>query len=174
MVANPKTYMPTAKAVKTGPLTVEAPGYEKVEGETIPRRNIKTKDALKLRPREDVATIFDVLKYSAATFGNAKAIGRRTILDTHEEVKKVKKMIDGKQQEVDKKWQYFELSGYKYLSFVEFEKQVLTLGAGLAKLGLVHQDRLHIFAATRYVLKNYIYAPKPDISQPAVDRNGTW
>ncbi|KAF2489366.1 acetyl-CoA synthetase-like protein [Lophium mytilinum] len=148
MVANPKTYMPSARAIKSGPFTVEAPGYEKVEGETIPRRNVKTKDALKLRPREDVATIFDILKYSSASFGNAKAIGHRTIIDTHEETKKIKKMVDGKQQEVDKKWTYFELSGYKYISFVEFEKQVLALGSGLTKLGLTKQDRLHIFAAT--------------------------
>ena len=130
-------------------MTVEAPGFEKVDGETIPRRNAKTKDALKLRPQEDVATLYDVLKYSSAKFGNAKALGMRKILNTHEETKKIKKTVDGQQQEVDKKWTYFELSDYKYMSFVEFEKQALSLGAGFKKLGMSATDRVHIFAATR-------------------------
>jgi long-chain acyl-CoA synthetase len=73
----------------------------------------------------------------------------RKILNTHEETKKIKKMVDGQQQEVDKKWTYFELSDYKYMSFVEFEKQALSLGAGLKKLGMSATDRVHIFAATR-------------------------
>ncbi|OCK75408.1 acetyl-CoA synthetase-like protein [Lepidopterella palustris CBS 459.81] len=143
-----KSFYPQARSYKSGDLTVEAPGYEKVDGETIPRRNAKAKDALKLRPQEDIATMFDILKHSSAKFGNAKALGARKIIDTHEEIKKIKKMIDGKQQEVDKKWTYFELSGYEYLSFVEFEKQALALGAGFKKLGMSASDRVHIFAAT--------------------------
>lgn len=143
-----KTLYPQARSSKSGPMTVEAPGFEKVDGETIPRRNAKTKDALKLRPQEDVATLYDVLKYSSAKFGNAKALGMRKILNTHEETKKIKKMVDGQQQEVDKKWTYFELSDYKYMSFVEFEKQALSLGAGFKKLGMGATDRVHIFAAT--------------------------
>lgn len=57
-------------------------------------------------------------------------------------------MVDGKEQEVDKKWQYFELSPYKYKSFVEFEKMALSVGSGLKSLGFNPQDRLHLFAAT--------------------------
>ena len=65
-------------------------------------------------------------------------------------VKKVKKQVDGKEQEVDKKWTYFELSEYHYLSFIEHEKSATRIGAGLRKLGMTAGDRLHIFAATRY------------------------
>ncbi len=144
-----KSFYPQPKTYKSPPFTVEAPGFEKVEGETIPRRNVRTKDALKLRPEEGIATVYDILKRSSEKFGNAKAVGHRKIVRTHEEIKKVKKMVDGKQQDIDKKWTYFELSEYHYISFIEFERGALQIGSGLRKLGMNAQDRLHIFAATR-------------------------
>ena len=137
--------------VRTGPITVEASGYSPVEGETIPRRNPVAKDKLIGSPSEEIKTIFDILKRSADKFGNAKAVGTRKILKTHQEVKKIKKTIDGETKEVDKKWTYFELSGYSYMSFVEFEKMVLSLGSGLRQLGLSKGDRVHLFATTRQV-----------------------
>ncbi|RAL66295.1 hypothetical protein DID88_005965 [Monilinia fructigena] len=91
---------------------------------------------------------FDIIKRSSEKYGNAKAIGSRTLIKTHQEVKKVKKMVDGEQQEVDKKWTYFELSEYKYMSFSEYENLILQIGAGYRKLGLKKEDRVHIFAAT--------------------------
>ncbi|KAK5001597.1 hypothetical protein LTR28_012467, partial [Elasticomyces elasticus] len=57
-------------------------------------------------------------------------------------------MVDGKEELQEKKWSYFELSGYKYLSFIEYEKLCLNVGCGLRALGMVKQDRVHIFAAT--------------------------
>lgn len=143
-----KKLVPLPKAVKTNPVTVEISGAQKIDGETIPRRNVRAKDGLKLRPNEDIATLYDILRYSSSKFGNAKAVGSRKIIHTHEETKKIKKMVEGRQQEVDKKWTYFELSPYKYQSFQEFEKMALTLGAGLKKLGFGPQDRAHLFAAT--------------------------
>ncbi|MCJ1470900.1 long-chain fatty acid-CoA ligase [Pseudocyphellaria aurata] len=133
---------------QSGPFTVEASGYEAVEGETLPRRHPKSKDKLTTTPSDDVTTIFDILKRSADKFGNAKAVGTRRLIKTHYENKKVKKTVDGVTTEVDKKWTYYELSGYSYLSFVEYERIVLDIGAGLRKLGLVKNDRLHLFAGT--------------------------
>ena len=143
-----KKLMPQARAYRAGPYTVETAGAQKVDGETIPRRNVASKDALKMTPTEGVETLYDILRYSSRKYGNAKAVGARRIVNIHEETKKVKKMIDGKEQEVDKKWQYFELSPYKYKSFVEFEKMALSVGSGLKALGFGPQDRLHLFAAT--------------------------
>ncbi|RAL61798.1 hypothetical protein DID88_002861 [Monilinia fructigena] len=40
------------------------------------------------------------------------------------------------------------MSGYEYLSFKEYEATVLSVGAGLRKLGLVKDDRVHLFATT--------------------------
>jgi long-chain acyl-CoA synthetase len=136
--------------VKKGPFTVEASGYEPVEGETIPRRHPASKDKLISRPEEGVATTYDILKRGAKQFGNAKCVGFRRLIKTHIENKKVKKLVDGVEQEVDKKWTYYELSEYSYLSFIEYERLALQLGAGLRKLGLEKDERLHIFAATRY------------------------
>lgn len=148
MTQNLKKLMPQAQASRAGPYTCEVPGAQKPDGETIPRRNLAAKDGLVMTPQEDVNTLYDVLRYSAAKYGNAKAVGARKIVNIHEETKKIKKMVDGKEQEVDKKWQYFELSPYSYKSFVEFEKMALTVGSALNHLGYKPHDRLHLFAAT--------------------------
>ncbi|KAI9710087.1 MAG: long-chain fatty acid-CoA ligase [Bogoriella megaspora] len=143
-----KTISPQPKSVKKPPFTVEAPGFEKKEGETIPRRNVKTKDTLKSTPADGVNTIYDLVHYSSKKFGNAKAMGSRKLVKEHHENKKIKKVIEGKEQEVDKKWTYFELSSYNYMSFVEYEQMVLQIGCGLKQLGMQAYDRLQIFAAT--------------------------
>ena len=130
------------------PFSLEVPGYQPVEGETIPRRNVNTINKLKETPSPDIQTVFDIVKTSSARFGNAKALGSRKLIRTHQEIKKVKKIVDGQEQEVDKKWTYFELSEYSYQSFSEYEKFVLQLGSGLRKLGMEKEDRVHIFAAT--------------------------
>ncbi|GAQ43315.1 long-chain fatty acid-CoA ligase [Aspergillus tubingensis] len=133
---------------KKPPFSVEAPGYEPVEGETIPRRLPAAKNGLILRPAEDVGTTYDVFRRSARVYGNAKAVGTRHLVKTHVENKKVKKVVDGVEKEVDKQWTYFEMSGYTYKSFVEYEKLALELGCGLRKLGLEKPDKIHLYGAT--------------------------
>lgn len=137
------------KMAKKPPFSVEVPGAEPVQGETKPRRHLRSKDGLILRPAPDVGTIYDIFRRSARLFGNAKAVGTRKLIKTHVENKKVKKVIDGAEQEVDKKWTYFEMSGYQYKSFVEYEQLALQLGAGLRKLGLEKDGKIHLYGATR-------------------------
>jgi long-chain acyl-CoA synthetase len=145
-----KTVVPLPKVYVPGVCTVEVSGVEQVEGETIPRRNAKTPDALVTSPDPSaIKTMPDILKYASAKYGNAKAVGSRKLIETHIEVKKIKRVVDGKEQEVEKKWTYFELSGYSYKTFAELEKIVLELGAGLKKLGLQTGDKVHMFAATQ-------------------------
>lgn len=132
------------------PFTVDSPGYTKKDGETIPRRNPLVKDSdLLSTPSPDVTTTYDILRRSAKKFGNNKALGSRKLIKEHVENKKVKKLVDGKEQEVDKKWTYFELSGYEYMTYIEYEKLALDLGSGLAGLGITKQDRIHQYGATR-------------------------
>lgn len=131
------------------PFSVEAPGSQPVDGESVPFRNVVAKDKLLSSVNDEITTVFENLKWSAKKYGNKKAIGSRRVVDTHVENKKVKKLVDGVEQEVDKKWTYFELSGYTFLSFVEFEKLVLQLGAGLRKLGHEKDSKIHLFSATR-------------------------
>ena len=137
------------KMTKKPPFSVEAPGYEKVEGETIPRRNPVAKDKLITRPSDEVATVFDNLKRAAEKFGNANALGTRKLIKTHVENRKVKKIVEGREIEVDKKWTYYEMSGYTYMSFVEYEKLALSCGSGLRSLGMAKDDMIHLYGATR-------------------------
>lgn len=143
-------WYPQPRKYHSGPYTVDGPEYSKVDGETIPRRNWRCKDGLIKVPEEGINTVYDILKRSSAKFGNAKAVGYRKTIKIHTETKKVKKVVDGKEQQVDKEWTYPELSGYHYLSFIEFEKMAVQAGYGLRKLGLGAGDRLHLFASTRY------------------------
>ena len=149
MTMAPQVFYP--QFTRKGPFSIESPGAEKVKGETVPRRNPKAKDGLINRPSEDVGTTYDNLKRAAAKFGNAKCMGTRKLIKTHTENKKIKKMVDGKETEVDKKWTYSELSEYHYMSFNEFEKLALDLGSGLRNLGMVKNDRIHLYGATRCV-----------------------
>lgn len=137
------------RMVKKGPFSVEAPGYEPVPGETIPRRHPAAKDGLIMRISDDVTTTYDNFRRSARVFGNAKAVGSRRLIKTHVENKKVKKIVDGVEKEVDKEWTYFEMSGYTYKSFLEYEKLCLELGSGLRKLGLEKDGKIHLYGATR-------------------------
>ncbi|KAF4552959.1 AMP-binding enzyme-like protein 26 [Elsinoe fawcettii] len=143
-----KTLVPQPRPYKKPPYSVEASGYSKVEGETIPRRHPTAKDKLVSVPEEGVNTIFDLVKRSSQKFGNAKAIGSRKIIKIHRETKKIKKKVDGKDVEVDKEWQYYELGPYEFMSFTEYEKLTLKVGAGFRSLGMNKGDKVQIFAAT--------------------------
>lgn len=143
-----KTFVPQPKSYKRGPFTVEASGYEKVEGETIPRRHPQAKDKLISVLDGDIYTIYDLVKKSAEKYGNAKAMGTRKLVKIHRETKKIKKTVDGKVVEQDKEWQYFELGPYEYVSFTEYHKNTLKVGAAFRALGLTAGDRVQIYAAT--------------------------
>jgi len=60
-----KTLTPQPKCVKKAPFTVEVPGAQKKDGETIPRRNHRTKDGLVSTPAPGVNTIWDIVTSSA-------------------------------------------------------------------------------------------------------------
>ena len=136
------------KATARTPYTVEVPGVQPVEGETIPRRHPLAKDGLITTPSPDITTAYELMRVTVAKYGNAKAMGSRRLVRTHQETKKVKKMVDGVEKEVDKNWTFFELSPYEYITYNEFEKLVHNLGSGLRKLGMDKGDRLHVYAAT--------------------------
>ncbi|KAK5073214.1 long-chain fatty acid-CoA ligase [Lithohypha guttulata] len=133
---------------RKGPFTIEAPGYEKKKGETVPRRNRFAKDQLITKPSAEVSTIYENFRRAARKFGNAKCYGTRKVVKTHTENKKVKKIVDGKEQEVDKKWTYFELSGYEYITFNEYEQMALNAASGLRHLGMNKDDKMHLYGAT--------------------------
>lgn len=48
-----------------------------------------------------------------------------------------------------KTWQYYELSGYEYLSYNQLFDKVKTASNGLRALGLDHSTNFNIYAQTR-------------------------
>lgn len=132
------------------PFTVEAEGFEKVPGETIPRRHPRAKNGLINSPADGVHTVFDIIQRSARIYPNHTAVGARKLVKMHKETKKVPKNVDGIVKEVDKEWQFFELTKFSYLTYKEYEQLILQLGSGLRNLGLNKGDKIHLFAATRF------------------------
>lgn len=130
------------------PFSVEVEGQTPVEGETPIRRHPASAKEIISKPADNVTTTYELIRNAVANYGNAKCMGSRKLVKTHQETKKVKKVVDGEEREVDKNWTFFELSSYEYITFNEYEQQVLQLGAGLRKLGLQKDDRVHLFAAT--------------------------
>ncbi|KAF6835955.1 amp-binding enzyme [Colletotrichum musicola] len=130
------------------PYTIESPGYERVEGETLPRRHWKARNGLRTQPHPDVNTMYDIVKRSSTVYANEPAVGTRKLIHLHKEKKKVPKNVDGEVTMVEKEWQYFELSKYSYQTYSEFYTYILQLGSGLRKLGLSKGSRVHLFATT--------------------------
>ncbi len=130
------------------PFSVEVPGQKPVEGETPIRRHPAAVHEIVATPSPDITTVYELIRVSVAKLGDANCMGSRRLLRTHQETKKVKKIIDGEEQLVDKQWTYFELSGYEYLTYNQYQTRVEQIGAGFRKLGLAAGDRVHIFAAT--------------------------
>ncbi|KAK1981098.1 AMP-binding enzyme [Colletotrichum cereale] len=131
-----------------GPFSVPSPGVEAKDGETVPRRLPQAIPDLITIPGGNITTTYELVKQSAEKYGNAKCLGSRKLVNTHRETKKVKKIVDGEEREVDKQWTYFELSPYEYITFHDYERLTLQLGAGLRKLGMAKADRVHLYAAT--------------------------
>ncbi|ODQ63724.1 acetyl-CoA synthetase-like protein [Nadsonia fulvescens var. elongata DSM 6958] len=121
-------------------------------GETAPRRNARAKDAAYIYPNNDpkLNTLYNLVKHAVKRSGPHRAMGHRTILDIHEESKEITKMVDGELTTSTKKWQYFELSPYEYISYNEMWDLIHHYGAGLVKMGLSphSDDKLLIFAQT--------------------------
>jgi long-chain acyl-CoA synthetase len=112
------------------------------------RRCASSNDQLLTRPREGVDTVTDVLYYTARKHGNRKAFGWRDILKTHVEEKEAQKTIGGKTSTATHKWTYFELSGYKWISYIQMKEYAVDLAKGLVELGMVPSQIFNIYAGT--------------------------
>ena len=118
-------------------------------GETRVRRLEKTKDRLVAGPMEGIDTVHDVLLHASRTHGERNAYGYRDIIDTIEEQKEVTKTVGGKEVKETKTWKYFQLSDYKYISYLEFKSRVSEVSRGLLKLDVEKGDVFNIYAQTR-------------------------
>jgi long-chain acyl-CoA synthetase len=130
------------------PYTVEATEYDAIDGHTIPRRHPKAKDGLLKSPADDIATVYDFVLHSAKKYPKEPATGSRKLVKMHTEMKKVSKLVDGEVTEVEKEWQFFELSKFDFCTYEEYGKLIHNVGRGLRKLGLGTGNKVHLFAAT--------------------------
>ncbi|KAI0830367.1 long-chain-fatty-acid-CoA-ligase [Trametes gibbosa] len=129
------------------------PGSVDVTSQTIPgespiRRLRMTKDRLTTEPGDGITVIPDVLDYAARTHGSKNSYGWRDVVRIHEEKKDVKKVVGGKEVTETKTWKYFELSDYKYVSFVQVKEASQEVAGGLLKLGVKKEDIINIYAST--------------------------
>jgi long-chain acyl-CoA synthetase len=120
-------------------------------GEGPIRRCALAKDKLVTQPFEGIDTVADIISYSARTHGNRKALGWRDIIRVVEEEKEVTKVISGKEVVEKKLWKYFELSDYKYLSYIELKETLSEVSRALIDLGITKDDVFNVYAQTRYV-----------------------
>lgn len=125
---------------------------EAAPGETAPRRNI----GAKAKPWEfpgnnpDSDTIWGLLNWACKEYSSQDAMGWRSVVDVHEEEKMVTKKIDGKIQQIPKKWTYFQLSGYTYITYATLLTTVKEYAAGILSLGIKPQgeELFHIYGKT--------------------------
>ncbi|KAJ7060732.1 long-chain-fatty-acid-CoA-ligase [Mycena amicta] len=100
------------------------------------------------QPLEGIDTVFDLLQYAARTHGTRDAIGWRDILQIVQENKEVKTVVDGEEFTETKTWKYFQLSDFKYISFVQLLDRVSEVARGLVDIGITTEDVFNIYAET--------------------------
>jgi len=96
----------------------------------------------------EIPTAYDVVKRAARLFGNQNGLGERELIKLHTEEKEVTKMVKGQEKKEMKKWQYYEMTDYKYQSYNQFLDNVHAVGSGLRALGLSKDTMFNIYSAT--------------------------
>jgi len=142
-------------------------------GEGSVRRLAITKDKFVHQPLEGIDTVLDVVSFAVRTHGDKNALGWRDIVRVIEEDKEVTKIIDGKEVVEKKKWKYFELSDYKYLSFNDVQTAISEVSRGLIKHGISKGDVFNIYAQTRHVYSCTANRPKRNDHLTPIARIGS-
>ncbi|KAF7589412.1 long-chain fatty acid-CoA ligase [Aspergillus hancockii] len=122
---------------KSPPFTVEIADFNPCPGDTIPRRSLSATDGLLIQAEEGVATTYDVFRRASRKFGSLRAAGTRRVIRTHQEETKI---TDRTGKRVNKKWTYYELSGYTYLSFADLVLSERVKFAYTVQLGAASQS----------------------------------
>ncbi|KZP02330.1 acetyl-CoA synthetase-like protein, partial [Athelia psychrophila] len=141
-VSFPLTLTITSKVTPNAYFGVGSAGVNS-KGEKC-RRLAIAKDKLVTQPQEGLETTTDLVDYAARTHGTKDAFGWRDIVDIHHREKDVKKMVGGKEVTEKKQWQFFELSDYKYISFLEIQTRVSELARGLVHYGITSDNVFNI------------------------------
>lgn len=119
-------------------------------GETKVKYLQKDKILLERPTDTEAKTIPEFFEEFSKKNYNRRAMGWRELIDIHSETKILKKIVDGKETELEKKWEFFEYSEYKFITYQKLLQDVKTYSIGLNKLKYFkkNQNYLHIFAST--------------------------
>lgn len=125
---------------------------EAAPGETAPRRNIGAKDGVWEYPDKnpEMNTVWGIFTTSAKKYADLNMMGWRESVALHTEEKMVTKKIDNELRQVPKKWVFYELSEYKYITYSEALTLVKNMAAGIISLGVKPSGKeiVHICAQT--------------------------
>lgn len=137
-------------------------------GETAPRRKASQKEHAVERPVDSSATTLpEYMEECVAKYSSRNCMGWRDLIEVHSEKKSVTKIVDGKEQQVQKDWTFYEYSTYKYSTYKETLQTIKFLAKGLTEIGLKpnQQDKLHIYASTSHKwMKTFLAAAFQNIS----------
>ncbi|KAJ3029377.1 UNVERIFIED_CONTAM: long-chain fatty acid-CoA ligase [Siphonaria sp. JEL0065] len=112
-------------------------------------RNTKSPRTLTTSPAKDVKTIYDIVLRGFTTAPDREMFGQRQIINIIEEEKEVTKKVPGggEVKEV-KKWQFYEMGPYEWMTWGQAEVKIHCYGSGLRALGLKAYDKVTIYADT--------------------------
>ncbi|KAJ2686514.1 long-chain fatty acid-CoA ligase, partial [Coemansia sp. RSA 1285] len=109
--------------------------------ETPTRRFHTTADAIVDRADPEITDIYSALLQGKETRGDMNILGKRDVLGIVTENKVVQHKVDGKMESVEKKWSFFKLGEYKWMTYTQVADYTKDLGAGFRKLGLEPKSR---------------------------------
>lgn len=121
-------------------------------GETAPRRKAGHKAGTVDKPQGITTyTIPQYFEECVQRNGNTNAMGWRELIEVHTDTKKITKIVNGKETQVDKNWLFYEQSPYKFITYPQVLTLVKNYAKGLSEIGLIsHESKLHIFASTSH------------------------
>ncbi|KAJ3244127.1 long-chain fatty acid-CoA ligase [Chytriomyces hyalinus] len=112
-------------------------------------RSTKSLETLTEIPEEGINTVFDIIQRGFNRMGDREMFGQRRVVNIIEEEKQVTKKVPGGGEVTEtKKWKYFELSGFEWLTWKQSQQLVVAYSSGLRALGLRKDDKFTIYADT--------------------------
>ncbi|KAJ3015415.1 long-chain fatty acid-CoA ligase [Thoreauomyces humboldtii] len=112
------------------------------------RRNNRSIRGLATVPHPTTTTLHELLQYAVQAHASKRAMGQRKVVRQIVEEKQVERMVDGKAVKDIKKWNFYELSPFQWMTYADVKQHVADIAAGLRAVGLKAEDKLTLFAAT--------------------------
>ncbi|KAI8825359.1 hypothetical protein BJ741DRAFT_556510 [Chytriomyces cf. hyalinus JEL632] len=112
-------------------------------------RSAKSPQALTTKPEESVETVFDIVTRGFDKHKDVQMFGQRAVVRVIEEEKEVTKKVPGGGEVKEmKRWKYFEMGPYDWLTWGQAKRIISAYASGYRALGLGKGDKLTIFADT--------------------------